>query len=258
MTTLDLVRRLAISDVRLLLRDRMLATLLPVVAIIGVAARFALPAIDVALAEGGTLPNEATTLRFADTFPMLVAFIALWQAALMPGTIFGFLLLDEKEDDTLTVMQVTPVPLTRYLGYRVALPTALAVIFGVGLFPLLEPLLVGVEPLGWATRLLLVLGVAPVAPITTLLLATFAANKVQGLAFTKFGGVAGLTILIGWFVPPPWQWALGLFPPFLIAKAYWLALAGDLLWIVAYALGVLLELMALSWLLRRFRENATR
>ncbi|MEZ4380383.1 MAG: hypothetical protein R3A79_03490 [Nannocystaceae bacterium] len=131
-------------------------------------------------------------------------------------------------------------------------------VFGVGLFPLLEPLLVGVEPLGWGMRLLLVLGVAPVAPITTLLLATFAANKVQGLAFTKFGGVAGLTILIGWFVPLPWQWALGVFPPFLIAKAYWLALAGDLLWIAAYALGVLLELLALSWLLRRFRENAAR
>lgn len=259
----DLIRRLGKSDVRLILRNRMLVLLLCVVVVVGVIARLGLPVIDAALADSGTMPSASTPMRFAATYPLWVAFIGLWQAALIPGTVFGFLLLDEKEDDTLTAMQVTPVPLSRYLGYRVALPWALAVVFGLALVPVLEPLLAGSgagEPPGFLARVVIVLGAALVAPITTLLLATFAANKVQGLAFTKFAGVAGLVILIGWFVPGPWQWMLGLFPPFLLAKAYWMALAGDggWAWVAVLGLGIVLELGVLAWLLGRFRELAVR
>lgn len=263
MTWMGLIRRLIRSDARLILRDRLLVVLLCVVVVVGVIARFGLPLIDAALADSGTMPSASTTLRFADTYPLWIAFIGLWQAALMPGTVFGFLLLDEKEADTLTVMQVTPVPLRRYLGYRVALPWTLAVVFGLALTPVLEPLLAGSgagEPPGLFARIVMVLGAALVAPITTLLLATFAANKVQGLAFTKFAGVAGLVILIGWFVPGPWQWTLGVFPPFLVAKAYWMALAGDggWAWLGVLGLGIVLELGVLAWLLGRFRELAVR
>jgi fluoroquinolone transport system permease protein len=263
MTWMGLICRLIRSDARLLLRDRLLVVLLCVVVIVGVVARFGLPLIDAALADSGTMPSASTTLRFADTYPLWIAFIGLWQAALMPGTVFGFMLLDEKEADTLTVMQVTPVPLRRYLGYRVALPWALAVVFGLVLTPVLEPLVLelghdGGDPPGVLARVAIVLGAAMVAPITTLLLATFAANKVQGLAFTKFAGVAGLLILIGWFVPAPWQWALAGFPPFLVAKAYWMVLAGEGGWGLVLGAGIVAELGLLGWLVVRFRELAVR
>jgi fluoroquinolone transport system permease protein len=132
-----IVQRLARNDVRLILRDPMLVMLLSLAAVIGVVGRYALRAIDLSLLENGLLPNPNADFRFASTFPMFVTFIALWQGALMPGTVFGFLLLDEKEDDTLTALRVTPVRLEQYLAYRVALPAALAFLFSLALAPLI-------------------------------------------------------------------------------------------------------------------------
>ena len=254
-----LAQRLLRSDVRLIGRDRLLGFLLAMVVVVGVAGVLVLPVLDTKLAAAGVLPGADTTLRFSDTFPMFVAFIGLWQAALMPGTIFGFMLLDEKEDDTLTAMQVTPVPLDRYLAYRVALPTVLAFAFILVLEPTLATVLRADQgQLSWGQRIPVALAASLVAPTTALVLSIFAANKVQGLAFTKFTGIAGLVILFGWFVPLPWQWALGLFPPFLVTRAYWMALAGESFWWAVLALGLALELGLLLTLVRRFRALVVR
>src|SRR5690606_4982273 len=227
--------------------------------VVGAAGRIVLPILDTQLASAGILPSTSSETRLSDSFPMFVAFIGVWQAALMPGTIFGFMLLDEKEDDTLTVMQVTPVPLQSYLSYRVGLPALLAFVFILILEPVLAGILTPAQGgLSWLQRLPIAAAGALVAPLTTLLLATFAANQVQGLAFTQFTGIAGLTILFGWFLPLPWQWILGAFPPFLVAKAYWMALAGDASWGLVLAVGFALELALLRTLLVRFRSLPTR
>jgi fluoroquinolone transport system permease protein len=251
MDLLALARRLARNDARLILRDKMLLTLLAFVVVLGIVGRWVLPAIDASLAERGIMPGEDVHIRFSDTFPALVTFIALWQGALMPGTVFGFLLLDEKEDDTLTAMRVSPVPIERYLQYRVALPAVLAFLFCLGLVPVIGHATV---PL-W--QLLPVAAVAAItAPLTTLLLAAFAQDKVQGLAFTKFAGVGGLTILVGWFVAEPWQWLLGVFPPFLVCKAYWMLLQGRALAWAVLAVAAVIEVALLVALVRRFRSVA--
>lgn len=38
------------------------------------------------------------------------------------GVVTGFLLLDERDDRTLTALQVTPLPLRAYIFYRVTVP----------------------------------------------------------------------------------------------------------------------------------------
>jgi len=245
------VRVLALNDLRLVLRDRMLAVLLLAAFGMGLGGRHALPAIDASLAASGVMPASPGGMRFAETYPLFVAFIAFWQAALMPGTVFGFLLLDEKEDDTLTAMRVTPVPLSTYLVYRAGIPTAFAFLFSLALVPL-----IGLGPLPWWQHLPLAFSAALVAPIVALMLAMFAADKVQGLALTKFGGVAGLLILVGFFVPLPYQWALGLFPPFLTARAYWWAQAGHPHWWAPCVVAILVQLAILRVVVRRFRRVA--
>ncbi|MFK7992016.1 MAG: hypothetical protein AB8I08_38720 [Sandaracinaceae bacterium] len=239
------------NDLRLVLRDRMLLGLLVMVLLMGLGGRYALPAIDASLAANGLLPSESTDLRFRDTFPLFVAFLRVWQVALLPGTAFGFLLLDEKEDRTLTALQVTPLPLSRYLRYRVALPAGFAFVSALLLGPIL-----GHAPVPWHAALALSAGAAVTAPIVTLLLASYADNKVQGLAYTKFGGVAGLSILVGFFVDVPWQWALGVFPPFLVCKAYWLAAAGESGWGLPLFIGTAVQCGLVVVLLRRFRVIA--
>lgn len=249
----SVVRQLIRNDARLILRDPMLLMLLGMVLIVGMLARVVLPSIDVALAEQGLMPAEPGGDRFSTTYPMFVAFLALWQAALMPGTVFGFLLLDEKEDRTLVAMQVVPVPFSQYLVYRVVLPASAALLFG-----LMLPPIIGLAILPATTQVWLALCNCLTAPIVALLLATVANNKVQGLALTKFGGIAGLVILIGWFVPTPWQWGLTLFPPFLLCKAHWLALAGDGRWMVASSVGLAIQVVLVALLVRWLRIVAAR
>lgn len=239
------------NDARLIARDKMLATMAVVILVMGIAMRYALPAIDGALADAGVMPSADSTLRFSDTYPAFVVFVALWQGANMPGVIFGFVLLGEKEDNTLEAMRVTPLSLPHYAGYRVALSAVVAFVSIVYLC----------VSIGWASlplsRLVPLAAAASLAaPLSVLAYATFADNKIQGLAYTKFGGVAGLLILVAWFVPEPWQWLLGAFPPVLVAKSYWMSLAGQpgAAWPLLVA--IVLQLALLRVMLRRFQAAA--
>lgn len=111
---------------------------------------------------------------------------------------------------------------------------------------------IAVPPL-WQLALLAA-GASLAAPITALYFATFAENKVQGLALAKFASAAGSLIPLAWFTPEPFQFLLGLFPPYWVSKAYWLALAGNPLWPAALALGVVLQAALIAALTRRFSK----
>lgn len=248
---LSALRTLLRNDVRLIARDKLLATLSVVVLLMGVGMRHALPAIDSALAEASVMPSEGSALRFSDTFPAFVVFVVLWQGANIPGIVFGFVLLGEKEDNTLEAMRVTPLSLPRYASYRVGVSAVLA--FAIILYLSVST---GHSQVAVHRLLPLAAGASLAAPLSALAYASFADNKIQGLAYTKFGGLAGLVILIGYFVPSPWQWLLGVFPPFLVAKAYWMALDGQGAWWAPLLLSIGLQLALIRGLLRRFNEHA--
>lgn len=235
------------NDVRLIARDKMLATMTAVVLCMGVGMRYALPALDTALADAGVMPSTGSSLRFSDVYPAFVVFIALWQGANFPGIVFGFVLLGEKEDNTLEAMRVTPLSLQRYAGYRVAVSAVVAFVIIVYLV-----VSMGIAQLPLLQLLSFAAGASLAAPISVLAYATFADNKIQGLAFTKFGGLAGLVILVGYFVPAPWQWLFGAFPPFLVAKGYWMALEGNSAALWPLLAGTVLQLALVRLLLRRF------
>ncbi len=248
---MTLLGHLLRNDVRLIARDKMLATMTCVVLSMGIAMRFALPALDEVLEGSGVMPSATSALRFSDTYPAFVVFIALWQGANIPGIIFGFVLLGEKEDNTLEAMRVTPLSLRRYAGYRVAVSAVFAFVIIVYLSRS-----IGWSPLPWWQLLPIAAAASLTAPLSALAYATFATNKIQGLAFTKFGGLAGLLILAGYFVPEPAQWLLGVFPPFLAAKAYWMALEGGLAFLAPLAASFGLQFALVRILLQRFHAAA--
>lgn len=248
-----LLRKVGPVDVKLIRRDSFLIFVLLFAVIIAVVLRVLLPWADARLADTGVLPNARFPVRLAGFYPMIISYMTLYTGALLVGTIFGFVLLDEKDDDTLTAMLVTPVPPSQYALYRAGVPAILA--WGIVLAMLLvidQALL----PL-WQLALFAA-AAALTAPIIALFFATVAENKVQGMAYSKFSGVAGWTILLGWFVPAPLQWLCGLFPPFWVSKAYWMALDGDGAWWLVLLLGVVLQVGLIAWLLRCFTRAAYR
>lgn len=249
----QLVSKLGRSDAKLIGRDRFLVFMFVFVVYIATVLRFGLPWLNTYLAENNVMPGETIPISLADIYPMLVAYLAIYTGALLVGTVFGFVLLDEKDHHTLKAMLVTPVPLKQYALYRAGLPAILAFIIIVA-----QVLFINQALLPLWQLLLISAGAALTAPIVALFFATFAENKVAGFAYAKFIGISGWTILVGFFVPEPWQWLIGLFPPFWISKAYWMALEGQSWWWAALIAGIVLQVGMINWFLRRFNKVAYR
>lgn len=249
----QLVGKLGRNDAKLIGRDSFLIFMFLFAAVIAIVLRFGLPWMNSYLAEKGVLPGETISMSLSDIYPMFVAYLAFYTGALLVGTIFGFVLLDEKDNNTLKAMLITPVPLKHYVAYRVGLPAVMAFFITLGMALLINQVLL---PL-WQ-MVLVAAGASLTAPIVALFFATFARDKVQGFAYSKFGGISGWAFLIGWFVPEPWQWLIGLFPPFWVGKAYWLALGGVNWWWVALIVAVILQLALIRLLIERFNKVAYR
>lgn len=238
------LRRLGQNDVRLIGRDGFLVWILIYYLVIAVALRFGLPFLDANLAAAGAVP-----FRLADWYPMLVAYFLIFLGAAMTGMVYGFVLLEEKDNDMIKALLVTPVPVNHYVAYRVGVPLVIGFVLVVAAVLITD---IAVPPL-WQL-LLLAAGGSLAASITALFLAAFAENKVQGLALAKFVGAAGFLIPLAWFTPEPFQFLFGLFPPYWVGKAYWLALAGNPLWLGSLALGVVLQAALIAALTRHFNK----
>jgi len=165
------------------------------------------------------------------------------------GLVVGFLLLDQRDDRTLAALQVTPLPPRAYLAYRLAAPLLLSLIMTVVAFPL-----AGLADAGIAAVVLAALAAAPLAALVALGLATFAENKVQGLALLKGCSVLMIVPIAAIFVPSPWQWALGIAPTFWAARLYWALGAGEPGWWISLLVGLAYQALLLAALLRRFER----
>ncbi|KWX83203.1 hypothetical protein AMQ83_31670 [Paenibacillus riograndensis] len=145
------------------------------------------------------------------------SFITVFLMLLVPqlaGIAAGLLILDERDEHLIGIYAVTPLMKNGYLAFRLILPTFISIIM-TAVFLLFS----GVshyEPVNIGVLLLLVLE----TPILAMFLATFAANKVEGLAFSKIIGLTLLGAVFAYFVPEPWQLLAGVFPTYWPAKLY--------------------------------------
>lgn len=252
-TTQKLLTGLLTNDARLIRRDGFLIMMAAVLAVIAIVLRYLLPWADTYLAEAGLLPNAYVANSLSAYYPVIVSYMTLFDGALITGAIFGFVLLDEKDGHTLQALMVTPVRLRSYVGYRVVLPSLLTAI----VVPI-QILVIDQAVVGGLSLVLFGIGAGLATPLIVLFYAIAAENKVQGFAMAKFVGLGGVLILIGFFVPEPWQWGLALFPPFLVHKAYWLALEGTAGWLILWGIGVVWQIIVALAMIRLFEKRMHR
>lgn len=168
---------------------------------------------------------------------------------ILSGMVVGFLLLDQRDDLTLTALQVTPLTLNGYLLYRITAPILLSLLTTLVVFPL-----AGLVEVAFFPLLLIACGAAPLAPLYALFLASFADNKVQGFALVKGMSVVMLPPVIAYFVPASWQLAFGLVPTYWPAKAFWAWQAGAADYGLYVLVGLVYQAVLLGWLVRRFNQ----
>ncbi len=234
------------NDMRSIRRDPLLIYMILVPWLMLLLVRSVVPGLTARLAVG-------FEFDLVPYYPLILSFFFLLQIPLIFGVIMGLLLLDERDDNTLTALQVTPVSLTTYAAYRAIIIVGLSIVH-----------IVICSPLSGLASLSVLPALAPIsilsglfAPLVALLLAAFAANKVEGLALMK-----GLTILmvgplLAYFIGSQWQLLLGILPSYWPAKAFWVAQQNGSIWRYV-GIGMAYYAVLLMWFLRRFQARMHR
>ncbi|MEM7334969.1 MAG: ABC transporter permease [Chloroflexota bacterium] len=192
---------------------------------------------------------ERTGFDLAPYYILIVGYGFIIGVPAVFGTVIGFLLLDEKDDQTLTALQVTPITMTSYITYRVFVP----ILISIGLVLVAYPL-AGLVPLPASQIFWLSVLSAPMAPILALFLATFAKNKVQGFAFMKGSGSVLISPLAAFFFTGAWTWIFAIIPTFWAQKLLWVLDSGKGDPWVILVLGLVAQGIILWLLLMRFNR----
>lgn len=169
---LNRVLLLAISDWKNIKRDPLLIFALLAPLLLAVLARIGLPQLDEVL-------NQYTSFHLSEHFRIVVGLVLL-MAPLMIGTLFGFILLDERDEGILLYYSVTPLTKAGYLYGRLLVPMVFTFIL-----TLVMVFIQGIVQLNTFAFIPVAFLFALQTPITTLLMATLASNKVEGMALTK-------------------------------------------------------------------------
>lgn len=240
MTVFNVFKALGPIDVRNVRRDSMLRWMAAMPFIFAVMFRFVVPWLQ-------TVLLRQFAFDLTPYYWMFMGYGFILGIPIIFGVVIGFLLLDERDEGTLTALQITPLTLRSYLGYRITIPMLLSILLTVLTFPLAGLSALPVLHLFWVA-----VAAAPLAPIFALLLAALAANKVQGFAIMKGLGVFLILPLIAYFVPAGWQLLFGLAPTYWPTKLFWMLKDGIPGAWIYFAAGLGYQALLLALLMRRF------
>ena len=239
MRTLAIARALWPVDLKNIRRDAGLIWFPIVPLVVALIIRWGVPA-------AARYANAQWSFDLTAYYPLIMSAFVLMAPSVI-GMVIGFLLLDERDDQVLTALLVTPIPLNGYVRYRVALPLVLglaATLLGypiANLLPINPVDLLAVAALGSLT-----------GPMFALVLAAFAPNKVAGFALVKLLNAASMLPIAAFFIGTNWQLIAGVFPSYWPLKVFWLAAQGQ-----PYggylALGLAVNLLALWLVWQRFK-----
>lgn len=237
------LRAFGANDLKSIKRDSLLIYMLIIPPIMVLAVRLLVPWLTGRLAE-------SFGFDLVPYYPMLLSFFFVLQLPLLFGLLVGLLILDERDDDTLTALRVTPISMTGYALYRGGAAALLSALYVIIALPLtgLTPyaLLPAVIPVAVLSGIL--------APFFGLVIATFATNKVEGLALMKALGFFLLGPLAAYFIDSNWRLLLGVLPTYWPAEAFWVASEGGNFWPYV-AIGAIYNVLLVALLLRRFRAQ---
>ena len=151
---------------------------------------------------------------FLDPFlPLIMAILAII-APHIYGSIAGFSILDDRDDNIFQSVQVSPLSISGFLAFRLVLVTIMS--FGTSIFVLVFSNLSG---LPWSLILWVSFLASLIAPMCALAINALASNKVEGFVVLK--GLLGLALVLpgfGLFFHDAKELFFGLAPGFWPAK----------------------------------------
>ena len=235
------LRALGPIDIKNTLRDPLLRWLVVYPVFLGLVLRWLTPWATTQLLE-------RYQFDLAPYYWLVMSFMLL-TTPMVAGVVIGFLLLDQRDDQTLTALQVTPLTLNGYLAYRIMMPMTLSVAITFVVFPVANLVEIGFVPL-----LAAAISAAPLAVMVPLFLAAFASNKVQGFALAKGLGAVLVPPVVAYFVDSAWQLAFGVIPVYWPVKFFWELEGGAATSWIYFGVGAVYQGAVIAVLLRRFHR----
>ncbi len=246
MYALKIIKALGPIDAKSVSRDSLLRWMAIVPLGLALAARWLLPTLI-------SRVGEKAGFDLLPYYPSFMSYALLLLAPSLCGMVIGFILLDQRDDRTLTALQVTPMSLNSYLVYRLAAPMVLSVAMTLVVFPV-----AGLMLISFPALIIAAVAAAPTAPIIALALGSFASNKVQGFALTKVSGILMIAPMIAYFVHSGWQLMFGLVPTYWPVKLFWTLEAGRSNGWIYLVAGLAYQGALTGLLVRRFNRVMTR
>lgn len=244
--TLQVLRALGPIDLKSIRRDSMLPWMVGLPILSALFLRWAVPPITQNLLE-------RYGFDLTPYYPVLLAYFVIVMSPIVFAVLVGFLVLDEKDDQTLSALQITPLSVNSYLAYRIAIPVLLT----IGLLFITFPL-ANLGSLPARDLLITALAAAPMAPMFTMYMVSQAQNKVQGFALMKLSGLALYLPIAAYFVHSRWEYAFGIFPTYWLMKVYWTLDAGEPgVWLY-FVIAILYQTLITWFFIRRFNRIITR
>ncbi|KUG19858.1 MAG: ABC transporter permease [Methanomicrobiaceae archaeon] len=225
---------LAASDLRNVLRDRMLAF------------AFFIPLLLIFVSVWGIPWISATLFDLSPYHALILSFIFL-QVPVLFGFIPAFMLIDERDEHILSALRVLPVSPLSFVAARMFSGAAIAFLYVVLAFALLAG--PGVPFLCFLPCACLL---ALLAPIIALTVVGLSQNKVEALAVFKGLDLLVMLPLVSFFLPPAWERIFWVFPQFWTITAFEELLRSGVPDWGAIGVGLVLHAGVIGYLLRRF------
>ncbi|MCM3340131.1 ABC transporter permease [Paenibacillus sp. MER TA 81-3] len=134
---------------------------------------------------------------------------------LVIGVMAGLLMLDERDEQLIAYYAITPLSQEGYFIHRLTLPTLLSGIYILLAFIVVDFSAWSAGQYGFAFVMLLLEG-----PMMALLLTSFASNKVEGLAWSKLGGLLIFIPVLAYMLPEPWRWGAAVTPTYWVIELF--------------------------------------
>lgn len=232
------------ADVRNIYRDGVLLMVLFAPVLIILVARYLVPL-------AANLILDRTGFQLAEHYSLIIGFMVLL-TPMMFGIITGFLILEERDEEIITYLSVTPLSRSGYIAYRLTAP-----VLASFLVSFLFLGITGLTPFKPLPAMMVALTVSLEAPIMALFLAAFANNKVEGMALSKAFGIMFLAPFAAYFIRSGWEYLAGIFPTFWITKSFLAIYRPQGNFWLFIAIGLASHTLFIMMLLKRFLRRAT-
>lgn len=236
------IQKLIMADVKNIKRDSLLILTILAPMLLTIFLRFTIPYINILL-------YSRFKFNLSNYYNIIMG-MSIMLIPMIVGCMAGFILLEDKDENMLDYFSITPLGKKGYILYRLCSPITISIIFSLMLFFFSNLLQISF------VRVLFVIVVASLeGPIITLIMGSFAENRVEGIAISKVIGVFFLLPILIHLINFDYKWIFAVFPTYWIIEMINNGRGSGSIFLLYILVGLLTHIIYLLVLKKRFEYS---